>query len=377
MKLDSGIVLFIILLLSFTSEEEKIVRMNETSIKAVALRTDTLLFELSDTIPNKSIIIYSDQNGYPLKYSRNIVTAVCMDGECRRVSINLYWNVCGRYLGFDFPKGEFLEKNKNDRFKATEYDRLHEILSDANSPLASYTIKELVLEKDSSEREVDAVSSATTETVLDHIVEGAVYTTHTLWHIVYGPTKHEIEKFSAAELHPDLSLLILNSNNISDQIWTLSHISAEMIADTRLQEKLMQLISGKDFYLAERSLKALKPAAITKEIQLKLASIFQSSGFIQRLLIIQKLKECDELTPALIQVLSSELNGLNSTLTKGLLDLYRTHLVKDDHTITELVKLLKNKNFYISNQASRYLESIDKLDKKTRKSLDKFKKNHS
>jgi len=212
---------------------------------------------------------------------------------------------------------------------------------------------------------------------LDHIVEGAVYTTHTLWHIVYGTTKSEIEKLTVNRLNSELVLLILNSNNLKDQVWTLNHMTEKIVVSVELQNKLVELISGKDIYLAERSLNALKPEVVTDEIQMKLVAIFQSSGFLQKRLIIQKLKECDYLNPAIIEVLSAELNGLNGTLTKKILELYKVHSINDNITVLEVAKLLKNQNRYISNEALHFLKSIDNLDKKTEKAVRKYDKKNS
>lgn len=376
MKLFGGIVFIYLLLISFQQKEESILRLYTTSFTSEVVKTDTITLELNDTIPNKTLLIYKDKNAYPIKYSRDIITSVCIDGECRLVAINLFWNVTGRYLGFELANGEFLSKTEHDPFTSEEYDRLHELLGDANSPLASYTLEELVPETD-SDLEVDAVSSATIEAILDHIVEGAVYTTYSLWHVVYGPTKREIEKLTTNKLDSELCLQILTSNNLKDQVWVLNHISPKMEISITLQNKLMELISGSDIYLAERALNAIKPETITTAIQLKLAHIFQNSGFLQKRLIIQKLKACNNLNPNMVEVLSAELSGLNGTLVKNTLELYSIHSVADDFTVAEVAKLLKNENRYISNQAVQYLQSIDNVDKKTQKSMDKYLRNNS
>lgn len=351
--------------------------MNPTSSNDEVVKVDTLTLTLQDTIPNKTIKIYFDKNGYPIKYSRNIITGVCIDGECRMVAINLFWNITGRYLGFELSNGEFLSKTKHDPFNDNDYTRLHEILGEANSALASYTIKELVPAPDSSGLKVNAVSSATIDAVLNYIVKGAVYTTYTLWHIVHGPTKHEIEKISTKQLNSELVLLILNGDNNKDQVWVLNHIAAEMEISSELQNKLLEFISGNNIYLAERALNALKPEHITPKIQLKLASIFANSGFLQKRIIIQKFKESKIIEPEVIQQLSSMLLTLNGTLTKNVLDLYAFHNITDDYSVSEICQLLKSNNRYISNQAIHFLEDIDKLDKKTLKAIEKYKKRNS
>uniref|UniRef100_UPI003217F07A hypothetical protein n=1 Tax=uncultured Draconibacterium sp. TaxID=1573823 RepID=UPI003217F07A len=144
-----------------------------------------------------------------------------------------------------------------------------------------------------------------------------------------------------------------------------------------LQKKLIELISGQDIYLAERALNALKPEMLNTDIQLKLSKLFKSSGFLQKRLILQKLKEANTLTPEVVMSLSAEINRLNGALTKNMLELFKLHSVTDKYTVSEITRLLKNENRYISNQACRYLEEIKQLDKKTEKSLEKYKKRNS
>ncbi len=370
-----SIVILILFVLNHPTTDIR--RMNRTSFTAEITSIDSILTEINDTIPNKTLLAYCDKNGFPVKYSRNIVTDVCIEGECRLVAIQLFWNVTGRYLGFELPEGEFLSKNKHQPFVTSEYDRLHEILAEANSPLVSYTVEELVPKKDTLKLKVDAVSSATIAAVLDHIVEGAVYTTYTLWHIVYGPTKREIETLTTKKLDAALCLLILNSNNIKDQVWVLNHISANMKISEGLQKKLMELISGNDIYLAERALNALKTQSVSHDIQTELAQVFKNSGFLQKRLIIQKYSESDRLYADVAQILSSELNSLNGTLVKNILELYKLQNIHDSYTISEVAKLLKNENRYISSQAINFLENISAPDKKTMKAITKYKKRTS
>lgn len=351
--------------------------MNYTSLPDHVVSSDTVLADINDTIPNKTIELYCDKDGDPIKYSRDIVTGVCIDGECRLVSIKLYWNVTGRYLGFELPNEEFLSKTEHDPFSSFEYDRLHEILGEDNSPLSSYSLEELVPEKDTFSNTVDAITSATIDAVLDHIVEGAVYTTYTLWHIVYGPTQNEIEKHSIKELDSNLVLKILNSGNMKDQVWVLNKMSADIKINSELQDKLMKLIAGMDVYLAERALNALKTEAIDDEIQLELAKVFATSGFLQKRLILQKYKESKHLSPEVIVLLTHELHQLNGTLTKNVLELFSIHSVENEETVWAVAKLLKNKNKYIANQALSYLENLHDPDKKIEKSITKFKKNNS
>ena len=373
MKIITGIVLVFFLFFSFQSNKEKIKRVGSSVISGKILKVIPHYINFSDTIHNDTLYAHLGGNDIPLKYSRKIICGVCIDGKCRLVNIELFWNITGRYLGFELPKGEFLSKTEHVKFNAEEYNRLHFLLADPLSPLANYSLDELVPKMDSSKAKVDAVSSATIAAVLDYIVEDAVYTTYTLWQIVYGVTKREIEKITSETITSDIALKLLNSNRLEDLIWTLNHIAKRIEISHDLQRKLIDFISGDDIYLTSRSLKALKPEVLTYETQKELSHIFDNVSFLQKRLILQKLKEAPKLHPEIAAHLSKKLRTLNSTLTKNLLELFHVHKIKSDGVLVEVAKLLSNKNRFIAKQAFLFLDEIEVLNKRTLRRIEKYK----
>ena len=127
MKITGGILLFFLLVFSFQNEKEAIERIDPPGIDLEIEKVVPFYTDIKDTIPNDTLLIYFDKNENPVKYSRKIITGVCIDGECRLVNIELFWNTTGRYLGFKLPKGEFLSKTEHDPFKSADYNRLHEL----------------------------------------------------------------------------------------------------------------------------------------------------------------------------------------------------------------------------------------------------------
>ena|SRR5665811_924407 len=80
------------------------------------------------------------------------------------------------------------------------------------------------------------------------------------------------------------------------------------------------------------------------------------------------------INPAVIQVLGSTLEDLNGSLLKITLELFKSQQIEEETVAFEISKLLKNENRYISAMAFKYLESLDSLDKKTKKNVEKYKK---
>lgn len=373
MKYLSIVIIFLAISI-FQDEKEEIIRFEDKNLFSEFPVRNFVIADFRDTIPNDTLFVYNNHANQPGFYSRKIITGVCIKGECRMVNIELYWNITGRYIGFKLPQGEFLSKTEHVKFKPEEYDRLHILLKDHQSALANYRLEELVPVQDTNKQKVDAVSSATIAAVLDYIVEGAVYTTYTLWHIIYGPAKREIERISTAKITPDLAMRILESQNLRDKVWCLNHLTADLEFTEELQNKLLSYISGNDVYLAERSLNALKPGALDNALQQKLAGIFNSAGFLQKRLIIQKLNEIETLDYKAALELATEMPKLNGALIKQMLELFASHRQFSDDIIAKASELLENENRYISNQAFSFLENASTSDKKVLKKMDKYRK---
>lgn len=378
MKIKFWHILFLSLcIFSFQDITQSTSRINEPELVVAATHSIPHIINFQDTIPNDTLVEFVDKNNQPLYYSRKILTAVCVSGECRLVNIHLFWTITGRYLGFELPPGEFLSRTKHEPFVSNDYNRLNTLLSDPLSPLAHYSINELVPPVDSTKAKVDAVSSATIKAVLDYIVKGAVYTTYTLWHIVYGQTKREIENITMQQLTPQLTIQLLESKKIDDQVWALNHIPGKINIDKTLLNKLMENISGTDVYLAERSLNVLTPEILANDsVQQQLGNIFTKSGFLQQRLILEKLKAAPSLHPVLLHQLSGQLNETNGILIKLMMDLFIRKKVNDNTVVADARQLLKNDNRYIANQALKYLESLNETDRKTERNIEKFKRKH-
>src|SRR5690606_33323153 len=114
---------------------------------------------MTDGIPDTLFQIRSS-GGLPIAYYKKIYTGVCFDNECRMLDIVLYWNITGRYLGFELPEGEFLSKFDHEPFSEDEYKRLHGLLADLLSPLGMYAYNELAPKPPVEEEEVDGITSA-------------------------------------------------------------------------------------------------------------------------------------------------------------------------------------------------------------------------
>src|SRR5690606_5844823 len=174
--------------------------------------------------PKDTLFQLLSATGDPVSYYRKIITEVCFDSSCRVLRVNLYWNVIGRYLGFELPTGEFLSKAEHEPFETSEYLRLHAILADSLSPLGGFTYEELV-PRNNVGGELDGITGATSKDMLQYVVKGAVFTTFTTWHLTYGKTQAEVIRATERALDGHYMLAILNSDDLWDRHWALDRLA--------------------------------------------------------------------------------------------------------------------------------------------------------
>jgi len=318
------------------------------------------------------------KEGYPLMYFRNIQTDVCFDGKCRMLNVNLYWNVTGRYLGFELPPGEFLSKTDHDPFTKEEYIRLGNLLADSLSPLATFSYEALVPRPAAEALKVDAISSPTAPYVLDYIVKGAAYTTYKLWHFVYGQSQLEIEQLTIKELSPALLLKIIESADTGDKMWAINHTGGYLLTDFKLQRSIIDLITNQNYSLSERTISTLPlKKGNLDSLQHLLIEKLNTSNYAIKKLIVGKLAEAPRLNAQAIQDLALQLKTMNGELIGNVLDIYQKNNVKEVEIGQVVAELLENENNFISQKAYKFIKESKIQDKVINKQMVRYKLKHN
>jgi hypothetical protein len=187
--------------------------------------TMAFLFKTDDYAVANTINICSNTAQIPVSYETTLNMAVCDDKLCANVILKVFWDLAGNYLRFDTIAGKPLTKFDHKRFTDADYKKLDQILKDRNSMLRVLEKADLV---DKSIKlkatTVDAVSGATPATIKKAVVEGAVYSSHTLWHFVNGPIKDSIRAFTLRNYSDQMALLMLGSVNFETQLFALKQI---------------------------------------------------------------------------------------------------------------------------------------------------------
>jgi hypothetical protein len=162
-------------------------------------------FILDDKGQEVLVVGLKDEQGIPY-WHRRMLTPVCLTGECNLIDIGIYWKCTGEFLGLEIY-GEHLTKTDHSEFSEQDYERLMKILENDWSKLREYEISDLVDEVWEETPNVDGTSGATKKEIAAEAVEDAVYTTHTIWHLIHVGEKEQLMELTASELTKDPSLL--------------------------------------------------------------------------------------------------------------------------------------------------------------------------
>ncbi len=335
------------------------------------LNVDTVIFE--DLSTGNPLFQLRTPAGIPLFYAQNIFREVCFDQKCRSLKLIVYWNITGRYLGFELSDTQYLSKFEHEPFTPEEYGHLHELLANPYLPLGSISFNELIESPKTQNDGIDAVSGATSNDVMNYVVKGAAFTTYTLWNIVQGATKKRIQDLTSNHLTADLLTLILRSAIDSDQIWGLGLIDTTSPMAPGLEQALLDLVADGEFYPAYTALQVINRQHLQSEVlQYGLFSTYRKVNYSLRKEIINTLKLAPHLSQKVIQASNHLLSHLNGTQLAYFLDLYQAHKVSDTGIYRTVSRLLDHENSFISKQAYQYLSGIPDADDHIRNALSKY-----
>ncbi|MCF0042757.1 hypothetical protein [Dyadobacter fanqingshengii] len=253
-----------------------------------------------------------NDSGQPQHFFRNIFTPVCYTNECKPVHINFYWDLLGNYERFDLPENKVLTKVDHDEFKQEDYEKLQDILAQSNSIFADLKMEDLITNgTDNLTDSVDAKAGATLKTIKNQVIDGAVYTCYTLWHIAYGTAVPEMKKIIESYQNDALLHRFLLSNNYHYQYWAMEKVmDAKGNVQNAYQTDIEKVISGKNIFIAKNALQRVSGSFFsdTKK-QEWIWETFENSPYAMQIAILKKLKT--------IPVSETLKNNLKSSLTKS------------------------------------------------------------
>lgn len=321
-------------------------------------------FRNPDTLISHEMYLLKNEYNLPILYYADIQTPVCIDGLCKPLYIELYWDLTGQYVGYGEYTEQRLSKYDHDFFEEKNYLKLHELLSNSHSILGKrkktdlYNIQQTRTEKIKfNGKEVDGVTGATIKEVKNDIVAGALYSCYTLWHLAYGEAVARIKDQLPLIYSDSLEASFLTSNWENYQIYAV-----KQLPPSKFEENIKELVS-----ILQKA-KPLTRAYIFKKMpkelfghpvmETRLYAHFSTLDFNSKTLLLKGLSYSNT---SVAMELSKQVGSLSKNQLQTYLNQLKDHpALLSGSLVQQLRNLSQDSNFAYSYLLKDFLENLPK-----------------
>ncbi|MFT7421279.1 MAG: hypothetical protein ACI9QN_002207 [Arcticibacterium sp.] len=300
----------------------------------------------------KVIVLY-DKHGLIDTYRANIVAPVCEDRVCYDVNLIFNWNLIGEFIDFEILSEEPLTKLDHIPFLTEDYQKLQNILRNQDLSFVKIPAEELVVKSDKPK--LDGYSGATKETVKKEVIEGALYTCYTLWHIANGAVVDSIKNSTKSALDKKLIAKIINQRSQTNNYFLINHL--DLTSYTENIDAILSLMAESKGYFSKNAIEKIPEHLFeSKSVQDYIIANYEELGYYTQKAILKKLEKA-KYHPNLSQFLTGQINRTNTFQNQKLITLVLHHT--DRETFLELVTNLKENSISVSDEN---LEDIKKIN---------------
>jgi hypothetical protein len=291
------------------------------------------------------------------KYSATIMAPVCEEGICYNVNVVFNWNLIGEFLDYQVQPYDPLTKLDHKPFTLGDYAKLQSILKNHDLVFTGLAADKLVVK---AEDTVDGYSGATIEAIKDEVIDGALFTCYTLWHIANGAVVDSIRQHTQRRLDKPTIAKIIGYSSSSAPYYLIEHMS-----ETQFEQNLSEVIglikTGKGYFPKNAIEKIPERLFGKKEIQDFLVQNYDSLSYYTQVAALNKLQKVS-LQGTLTEKLLTEISDRNSAQNQKIITL----IIKtnDASSIQKLMDLLIEKKIKLSESNYRLLQEmkVDRLD---------------
>ncbi|MCE7040766.1 hypothetical protein [Dyadobacter sp. CY312] len=317
-----------------------------------------------------------DDSGRPQYFFRNIFTPVCYTNECKPVHIDFYWDLLGNYIRYEMPKGKILTKVDHDEFEEKDYQKLADILSRSNSIFADLKMEDLLTSgTDSLTDDVDAKTGATLKTIKNDVIDGAVYTCFTLWHIAYGKqVVSEMKRITDTYLTDEMLHKFISSDNYHYRYWAMEKvIDKNGSVKKAFENDIEQVIAGKNLFTARTALqKAGNRFFANATRQNWLWNTYNATSYPMQVAILKRLTDVP-IIASLEQKLAASIQESNQEQIRLKLGILTKQKQLSEPTMLMLAKNLEMDNEELASKIFETLEHFQPKNKEVRNKMNQYK----
>ena len=229
-----------------------------------------------------------DQSGMLEGYRAKINSPVCEADKCYAIEIIFHWDLIGRFVNYDTIPGQGLTKLDHIPFTQADYHKLQDILKSDNSVLASYQKDQLV--KNTRISDIDGFTGATIQEIKDNVIEGAVYSCYTLWHLAHGPISHMLQQRTCTMFNDQLVKKLVAMQDQEVNYFLINNFS-EKDFSCYLPSVLKAIAAGKG-YFPKNAIEKIPESVLMHDVsQDFFASKFTSLNYFAQVALLKKVSQ--------------------------------------------------------------------------------------
>ena len=284
--------------------------------------------------------------GLPKFYESSFRTTVCDDEVCEIMSMRLLWDLVGNYVGYDTLPGHPLTKFDHKPFEQEDYIKLHELLLNEGSILKFKKKEELIdKQKVKASDVIDGTTGATAVEIREEVVEGALYSSYTLWHLAYsGPIKNLLTAHTKKLFDTHLKQDFLASGREGYRLFAFQQFTPEDFE--RYKPEWLKALRTDAPLIRKFILRSL-PDAIWKSesIQNEICLAFLEMDVNTKTIVLNKLKSEKVVAASNLEILSGFVAAMNKNQTAEFLG-----FLKNSTSLSSSIR----KNLVSASQDPRY-----------------------
>ena len=331
---------------------------------------------LTDDSVLLDIYKYYDTAGLLDGYTSHVKTPVCEDSLCYEAELDFYWNLLGNFTEFSLTPEKPLTKLDHVPFSKSDYKKLSRILLTKTPSFVYLRKNELVNENINKDFPgIDGISSATVAEVREDMVEGAIYTCFTLWHIANGEITFNIKEHTRKELNEKLVRKLLRSQEVAEHYFIIENIDPEYYKI--FLPEILSLAKKYQGYFIKRILEKI-PVSLMEDdlVQDFFATNFNQLEYPSQTVLISKLAEI-RLKTSTLDALIEGIHPANPQQNEKIIRLVINNTNSENiGALIKMFEVLSNRQIIVSDGLYKVLISLDDQYKSIRKEVKEFRHVH-
>ena len=232
------------------------------------------------------VFVQNDSLGRVDSYLSYLNVPICEDKVCYDVKLVFHWNPIGEFLGFEFSDKDPLTKLDHQPFTQQDYKKLDGILKNKEVNFVKLPSKELVEPR--NEVKVDAYSGATKASIKNEIIEGALFTCYSLWHIAHGAVVDSIQSHTSKVLNKSTVNKLIKENKLSYHYYLINTLNENALLENL--GPLLEIIPSSEGYFSKNAMEKFPDKFFELKIMRDfVVNNFSTLDYFTQKVILQKL----------------------------------------------------------------------------------------